>query len=107
MNFKNITTSVTPAAGVAVGAIAANKVSGLIPVGNDMVRNGAVVLVGLFLSGKKGFIGNVGLGMAASGISNLVSTYVPGITGFDTPVFVTGTTDPGGEDGGQPAGYAY
>jgi len=42
-----------PAVGVTAGVIAANKVSSLIPVGNDLVRNGAVVLLGLFLSSKK------------------------------------------------------
>lgn len=95
-----------PAVGVTAGVIAANKVSGLIPVGNDLVRNGAVVLLGLFLSSKKGFVGSVGLGMAASGINNLVSTYVPGLNGFDQPVFLAGQSTPSstGEDN---TGYTY
>ncbi len=108
MNFKSITKQAMPAVGVTAGVIAAKKVADLIPVGNDLTRNGIVVLAGLFLSGKKGIIGNVGLGMAASGIHSLAATYVPGIAGFDRPVFINGTpTASSSNDSGSEQGPGY
>lgn len=89
MNFKNITKQVAPVAGIAAGMVAAKKGASLIPVGNDLVKGGLVTVLGLVLTGQKGMVGNVGLGMAAQGILSLVGNFVPGITGIDT-VYIQG-----------------
>lgn len=94
-----------PAVGVTAGVIAAGKVANFIPVGNDMVKNGIITVAGLFLSSKKGFIGSVGLGMAASGINSLVGS-LTGITGFDQPVFLAGQGTPT-STGSTADGYQY
>jgi len=44
--------------------------------------------------------------MAASGINNLASTYVPGLNGFDQPVFLAGQSTPT-STGEESSGYSY
>lgn len=65
--------------GVAVGAAAAGFLDGplqnILP--NNMLRNGAKVAAGAFLSTKPGMMQGIGLGLVAAGATNLVQ----GLTG--------------------------
>jgi hypothetical protein len=107
MNFKSITKQFVPVAAIAAGAIAAKKGAAFIPVGNDLVKGGIVTALGLILTGQKGMVSNIGLGMAAQGILTLAGNFVPGITGPET-VYIQGPTSSGNDasDNGAP-GYNY
>jgi hypothetical protein len=108
MNLKNITKQITPVAGIAAGMIAAKKGASLIPVGNDLVKGGLVTVLGLVLTGQKGMVSSIGLGMAAQGILSLVGNFVPGITGMDT-VYIQGAPTGSQTDSGadNAPGYSY
>ncbi len=80
--------TLTDAAGLVAGGVGTNVVSRYIPVANPMLKNGIVIALGAVLSGKKGFIGNVGKGMVAAGGSRLVSSLVPGLAGDDDMSYV-------------------
>ena len=80
--------TITDAAGLVAGGVGTNVLSRFIPIANPMLKNGAVIVLGAILSGKKGFIGNVGKGMVAAGGSRLVSSMVPALAGEDDMAYV-------------------
>lgn len=67
---------------VGLGVVLANKLSGLIPIENQLVKDIAPVVAGAFLAGQKGMIGNVGGGLIAGGVANSVENLVPGLGAF-------------------------
>lgn len=78
---SKIVDTVKTGALMAGGAIAANKVKSLIPIENTMVKNAAPVVAGVLLSGQKGALADVGAGMMAAGLANLIGGFVPGLAG--------------------------
>ena len=80
--------SITDAAGIAVGGVGANVIGKFVPIANPMLKNAGVLALGIVLSGKKGFIGNIGKGLVAGGASRLVGSLVPALAGDDDMSFV-------------------
>lgn len=80
--------SLTDAAGIAVGGVGANVIGKFVPIANPMLKNAGVLALGVILSGKKGFIGNIGKGLVAGGASRLVGGLVPALAGDDDMSFV-------------------
>jgi len=81
MKLGKITKNLQPTLVKAGGAIAGGMVQKLIPFGSDRVKSGVVLLGGLFLSGSKGVMGQLGEGMAIGGALKLANSF--GIGGGD------------------------
>lgn len=86
--------------GLAAGAIGANLLVSKIPMGNDKIKNGIGIVAGIFLSGQKGFMGNVGNGIIAQCAGNLGKSFGIGGTmiGEVEDVIIEGLED---EDNGM------
>lgn len=72
--------SLVGAAGLGLGSAAAGVVkSKVLATQKPIVQDAAPVLLGLFLSGKKGIVGSIGKGMIANGVGSIISKNVPGL----------------------------
>lgn len=73
--------NITSALGIIAGAIAGKMVAKFIPVGDERIKNGAVVAAGLFFPQIiKGDLGKaIGNGMIAAGGAGLVGNFVPAL----------------------------
>ena len=91
--IKNLKKNVMPAVGLTVGAVGAGFVSKYVPIGNDKIKAAAPMLVGLFLMGKKGIIGDIGAGMIAGGGLKLAQSF--GIGAMDEVVDLEDIYGPG------------
>lgn len=75
----------------AVGVVATDFVSDLIPIENQMVKDAAPAVAGFLLLGQKGLVGNMAEGLVIGGIANLVGNFLP-VGGFYTQAgMVNGT----------------
>jgi|DEB0MinimDraft_6_1074348.scaffolds.fasta_scaffold345282_1 hypothetical protein len=95
---KIVGTAMNVLAGVG-GAIAANKVKDLIPIENAMIKNAAPVAVGFFLHGMKNNLASAaGTGMMITGAANLISGFIPGLSGIGSVYdeVLSGVYDMGG-----------
>lgn len=80
----------TVVAGSVVGGIASNK---LTMIGDARLRNGLVMVAGIFMAGQKNkMVSGVGTGMAAIGGAKLIGAFIPalGISAIDTDEIVEG-----------------
>lgn len=69
--------------GNVAGAIAAKVVVSKLPIQNNYIKSAAPIVLGAFLmSNKNKMIAAAGTGMVAVGGAQLVSTFVPGISGM-------------------------
>jgi len=77
--------NITAALGIIAGAVIGKKVAGIIPVGDERIKNAAVLGIGLaFPMILKGDIGKaVGNGMIAAGGAGLVGNLVPALGAMD------------------------
>lgn len=77
--------NLTAALGIIAGAVIGKKVAGFIPVGDERIKNAAVLGIGLaFPMILKGDMGKaIGNGMIAAGGAGLVSQLVPGLGQMD------------------------
>ena len=77
------------ALGIIAGAVIGKKVAGMIPVGDERIKNAAVAAVGIFLPTVwKGNISRaLGNGMIAVGGAGLVGNLVPALGAIDTMEF--------------------
>lgn len=77
--------NLTAALGIIAGAVIGKKVAGFIPVGDERIKNAAVLGIGLaFPMILKGDIGKaIGNGMIAAGGAGLVGQLVPGLGQMD------------------------
>jgi len=77
--------NLTAALGIIAGAVIGKKVAGFIPVGDERIKNAAVVGIGLaFPMILKGDIGKaIGNGMIAAGGAGLVGQLVPALGQMD------------------------
>jgi hypothetical protein len=77
--------NITAALGIIAGAVIGKKVAGFIPVGDDRIKNAAVLGIGLaFPMILKGDLGeSIGNGMIAAGGAGLVGQLVPGLGQMD------------------------
>ena len=77
--------NITAALGIIAGAVIGKKVAGIIPVGDERIKNAAVLGIGLaFPMILKGDIGKaVGNGMIAAGGAGLVGSLVPALGAMD------------------------
>ncbi len=77
--------NITAALGIIAGAVIGKKVAGFIPVGDERIKNAAVVGIGLaFPMILKGDIGKaIGNGMIAAGGAGLVGQLVPALGQMD------------------------
>ena len=77
--------NITAALGIIAGAVIGRKVAGIIPVGDERIKNAAVLGIGLaFPMILKGDIGKaVGNGMIAAGGAGLVGSLVPALGAMD------------------------
>ena len=77
--------NLTAALGIIAGAVIGKKVAGFIPVGDERIKNAAVVGIGLaFPMILKGDMGKaIGNGMIAAGGAGLVGQLVPGLGQMD------------------------
>jgi len=77
--------NITAALGIIAGAVIGKKVAGMIPVGDERIKNAAVLGIGLaFPMILKGDIGKaVGNGMIAAGGAGLVGNIVPALGAMD------------------------
>ena len=75
----------TAALGIIAGAVIGKKVAGFIPVGDERIKNAAVLGIGLaFPMILKGDMGKaIGNGMIAAGGAGLVGQLVPGLGQMD------------------------
>jgi len=80
-------------AGLIGGAVAARKAGSVIPVQNETVKKSIPFVLGLVLSGQRGeLVKDLGYGMIAQGGADLLSSFVPGISGISEDVLM-GSTD--------------
>lgn len=86
LRLKNVQPIVVMGVGAIVGGIVTSK----IPVGNDKVKTAIVAGVGIMLSGQKGFLGQIGSGMAVGAIKDLGKAFGIGNAGY-----LAGTDDAG------------
>jgi hypothetical protein len=77
--------NITAALGIIAGAVIGKKVAGFIPVGDERIKNAAVLGIGLaFPMILKGDIGKaIGNGMIAAGGAGLVGQLVPALGQMD------------------------
>jgi hypothetical protein len=77
--------NITAALGIIAGAVIGKKVAGFIPVGDDRIKNAAVLGIGLaFPMILKGDLGkSIGNGMIAAGGAGLVGNLVPALGQMD------------------------
>lgn len=77
--------NLTAALGIIAGAVIGKKVAGFIPVGDERIKNAAVVGIGLaFPMILKGDIGKaIGNGMIAAGGAGLVGQLIPALGQMD------------------------
>ena len=77
--------NLTAALGIIAGAVIGKKVAGFIPVGDERIKNAAVLGIGLaFPMILKGDLGkSIGNGMIAVGGAGLVGQLVPGLGQMD------------------------
>lgn len=76
----------TDLAGVVAGAVIGKIVIAKLPVQNNLIKNGAPIALGAYLSTRDGdLIRGIGEGMVAMGAANLIGGIVPGISGLMTP----------------------
>jgi len=77
--------NITAALGIIAGAVIGKKVAGFIPVGDERIKNAAVLGIGLaFPMILKGDLGKaVGNGMIAAGGAGLVGSLVPALGQID------------------------
>ena len=77
--------NITAALGIIAGAVIGKKVAGIIPVGDERIKNAAVLGIGLaFPMILKGDIGKaIGNGMIAAGGAGLVGNLVPTLGAMD------------------------
>jgi hypothetical protein len=77
--------NITAALGIIAGAVIGKKVAGFIPVGDERIKNAAVVGIGLaFPMILKGDMGKaIGNGMIAAGGAGLVGNLVPALGQMD------------------------
>lgn len=72
------------AAGLVGGAVAAGKVSQIVPGENQFIKKGLPLVAGLFLStSKNSILAGAGDGMVAAAGASLVSGLIPGIGSTD------------------------
>jgi len=79
------------------GYIAAGYLDKLIPVDNNLVKQGAKLAVALFLpTYVKGPLGQaVAIGMGANAVKNIAGQFLPGISGDDELVYLQGINELG------------
>ena len=77
--------NIQTALGIIAGAVIGKKVAGFIPVGDDRIKNAAVLGIGLaFPMILKGDLGKaIGNGMIAVGGTGLVAKAIPGLGAMD------------------------
>ena len=77
--------NITAALGIIAGAVIGKKVAGFIPVGDDRIKNAAVLGIGLaFPMILKGDMGKaIGNGMIAAGGAGLIGQLVPALGQMD------------------------
>jgi hypothetical protein len=77
--------NITAALGIIAGAVIGKKVAGFIPVGDERIKNAAVLGIGLaFPMILKGDLGkSIGNGMIAAGGAGLVGNLVPALGQMD------------------------
>jgi len=77
--------NITAALGIIAGAVIGKKVAGFIPVGDERIKNAAVLGIGLaFPMILKGDLGKaIGNGMIAAGGAGLVGSLVPALGAMD------------------------
>lgn len=100
MKLGKITKNLQPIAMKAAGAVAGSMAAKFIPFGNDRVKSGVITLVGLVLSTQKGTLGQIGEGVAISGVVKVAQSYgigggdsIDGIDGTDGQRFINGIDD--------------
>ncbi len=73
--------NLTQFAGLAIGGAAASKVSNIkLPVNLPApIQSALPLILGVFLAGKKGMIGDIGKGMVAAGGAKLINALVPSL----------------------------
>lgn len=77
------------ALGIVAGAVIGKKVAGMLPIGDERIKNAAVLAIGVFFPNLvKGDIGKaLGNGMIAAGGAGLVGNIVPALGATDTMEF--------------------
>ncbi len=87
--------NIAAALGIIAGAVIGKKVAGFIPVGDERIKNAAVVGIGLaFPMILKGDIGKaIGNGMIAAGGAGLVGQLVPALGQMDDTMTFPVTVD--------------
>lgn len=77
------------ALGIVAGAVIGKKVAGMLPIGDERIKNAAVLAIGVFFPNLvKGDMGKaLGNGMIAAGGAGLVGNLVPALGATDTMEF--------------------
>lgn len=98
--MNNIKKAAPQVLGLTVGNVAAGFASKMIPVQNNLVKNGIVLVGGILLMGQKGIISHVGAGMASQAGASLIREAVPAIgaledtiNGIGDDFFIEGADD--------------
>lgn len=110
--FNNVKKAAPQVLGLTVGNVAAGFVSKMIPVQNNLMKNGIVLLGGVLLMGQKGMLSSVGAGMASQAGGQLIRDAVPAIgaledelNGVDDDFYIEGTEDLNGAASEDLNGY--
>lgn len=88
MAKAKLMSTVTKAAGLTGGAVAASFATRLIPIGNEKVKPLIPILLGVFLVNRPGIMGDLGAGMIAKGGSDLVGSF--GMAGIESDNVLAG-----------------
>ena len=99
--MNNIKKAAPQVLGLTVGNVAAGFATKMIPVQNNLVKNGIVLLGGVLLMGQKGMIASVGAGMASQAGAQMIREAVPAIGALedelngieDEDFFITGADE--------------
>jgi len=105
--LSNIKKSAPQVLGLTVGNVAAGFASKAIPVQNNLVKNGIILVGGIILMGQKGIVSHVGAGMASQAGASMIREAVPAIgmledeiggVGADDDFFIEGVDELNGPD---------
>jgi hypothetical protein len=91
--LNNVKKAAPQVLGLTVGNVAAGFASKMIPVQNNLVKNGIVLLGGVLLMGQKGLLSHVGAGMASQAGASMVREAVPAIGAFEDDINGIGDDD--------------
>lgn len=95
--IKNVTKNLVPVLATGAGAVGANFLASKLPIADEKIQAGVLVLAGLLLSGKKGIVGSLATGIAVGGVVKLATSF--GLGALPDPIMELSEFDVYDNDG--------